>query len=109
MKEIMKITKEFRVWGWSGDGSQHRQRESFCNSYNHDFSKDENVRIIEVLNSDKTFTNDYTIVKITRNTEKECFEELYGQLSDGIFENSRYGDVEVKIENTWKKLEISCI
>lgn len=105
----MKITKEFKVWGNFDGIEQHRQRESFCDSYKHDFTDGENIRIIEVLNSDLTGTNDYTIVKITRNTEKECFEELYGQLSDGIFENSRYGDVEVKDEDNWRKLEISCL
>ena len=35
-----------------------------------------------------------TIIRITRNTSEECQEELEGQLSDGIFENSRVGVIE---------------
>lgn len=83
-------TRSWKVYGRDG----HRQRESFFESYKYDFSNEEDgVRIIEVENSDKTGTNEYSIVRITRNTAKECGEELDGQLSDGIFENSRTGDV----------------
>lgn len=71
----------------------HRQRESFNKSCKYDFSENETVRIIEVENSDKTGTNDYSIIRITRNSSEECEEELHGQLSDGIFENSRVGKV----------------
>ena len=39
-------------------------------------------------------TNEYSIVRITRNTAEECLQELEGQLSDGIFENSRVGVIE---------------
>jgi hypothetical protein len=52
------------------------------------------VRIIEVENADKTGTNDFSLVRITRNTAKECGEELEGQLTDGIFENYRTGRIE---------------
>lgn len=84
------VTRTWKVYGVFG----HRQRESFFDSYCYDFSDTEcGVRIIEVLNSDKTGTNAFSIVKITRNTSEECEDELEGQLSDGIFENSRYGDV----------------
>ena len=87
----MKVTRAWRVYGAEG----HRQRESFSPSYQYDFStKGKNARIIEVLNSDRTGTNDYSVLKITRNTKQECYEELKGQLSDGIFENSRTGIVE---------------
>lgn len=44
--------------------------------------------------SDKTGTNDYVILKITRNTADDCEYELFGQISDGIFENSRVGIIE---------------
>lgn len=81
-----------KVWRIYGHGN-HRQRESFNESYKWDFSDGKNVRIIEVENSDKTGTNDYSIVKITRNTLVECYDELYGQLSDGIFENCRTGRI----------------
>ena len=87
-------TRMWKVYGAYG----HRQRESFCPSYKYDFSKDDDVRIIEVLNSDKTGTNDYSIIKITRNTAEECQREFEGQLSDGIFENSFTGNV-VEIES----------
>lgn len=96
------ITRTWRVYGMDG----HRQKESFNDSYRYDFSKDGLVRIIEVENADKTGTNDYSLVRITRNTAKECEEELDGQLSDGIFENYRTGKIEevtgmkVYFENT---------
>lgn len=41
-------------------------------------------------------------VRITRNNFEECEEELRGQLSDGVFENSKVGKV-VEMD----KLEIS--
>jgi hypothetical protein len=72
----------------------HRQKESFNDSYRYDFSKDGDVRIIEVENADKTGTNDFSLVRITRNTAKECGEELEGQITDGIFENYRTGRIE---------------
>ena len=83
------ITRTWKVYGAEG----HRQRESFNKSYKYDFSKENDVRIIEVENSDKTGTNDYNVVKITRNTSEECQDELDGQIPDGIFENSRDGIV----------------
>lgn len=85
------ITRAWKVYGVAG----HRQRESFCKSSKCDFSNDEvGVRIIEVDNSDKTGTNEYSIIRITRNTAEECEDEFYGQLSDGVFENSRHGKIE---------------
>lgn len=84
------ITRTWKVYGANG----HRQTESFNPSYRYDFSKGENIRIIEVENSDKTSTNDYSLVRITRNTAEECEDELYGQISDGIFENRKVGMIE---------------
>ena len=84
------ITRTWKVYGAEG----HRQCESFNKSYKYDFSKENDVRIIEIENSDKTGTNDYSVVKITRNTSEECQDELDGQIYDGIFENSRVGIVE---------------
>lgn len=49
--------------------------------------------MLEVKNSDKTGTNEYSIFSVTCDTEEECAAELEGQLSDGIFENSRVGKV----------------
>lgn len=84
------IKRTWKIYGREG----HRQRESFNTSYVWDFSTSGNIRIIEVLNADKTNTNDYTIISITRNTAEECESELNGQISDGIFENSRTGAIE---------------
>ena len=69
----------------------------FCS---YDFSRENYTRFITVLNADVTGTNEYSLVIITRDTEEECFDELDGQLSDGIFENSRTGFVkEVDLMN----------
>lgn len=84
------VTRAWKVYGYDG----HRQRESFNPSYVYDFTRGDDMRIIAVQNSDKTGTNDYSIVIITRNTAKECEKELRGQLSDGIFENRRHGAIE---------------
>ena len=83
------VTMAWKVYGRDG----HRQRASFGKSFVWDFSTEENPRIIEVENSDKTGTNEYCVVRITRNTEDECRRELDGQISDGLFEDSRVGDV----------------
>lgn len=85
----MSVTRAWKVYGAEG----HRQRESFCESYAYDWTEGEDVRKIEVENSDKTGTNEYSIIRITRNTAEECERELDGQISDGIFENSRVGEV----------------
>lgn len=84
------VTRSWKVYGANG----HRQKESFNPSFVDDFSKGDDTRIIAVENADKTGTNDYTIVRITRNTAEECYDELMGQLSDGIFENVRFGKFE---------------
>lgn len=77
--------KTWKVYGAEG----HRQRESFFESYTHDFSDDKvGTRIITVENSDVTGTDMYSLISIIRNTAAECDEELDGQISDGIFENS---------------------
>ena len=82
--------KTWKVYGAEG----HRQRESFFESYTHDFSDDKvGTRIITVENSDVTGTDMYSLISIIRNTEAECDEELDGQISDGIFENSIVGAV----------------
>lgn len=84
------VTRTWKVYRTEG----HRQRESFFPSYQYDFSNEQNgTRIIEVDNFDKTGTHDYSIVRITRDTAKLCTAELNGQISDGIFENSRVGQI----------------
>ena len=86
----MAVTRVFKVYGAYG----HRQRVSFQPSFTRDFTEGDNIRVLEVLNSDSTGTNEYSIVRITRNTAEECERELNGQISDGIFENARTGRVE---------------
>ena len=81
-----------RIWAVYG-ADDHRQRESFNPSYAYDWTNNDDVRIINVYNSDKTFTNDYSVISITRNTYEKCEEELNGQITDGIFENSKVGKV----------------
>ena len=83
------FTTAWKIYGRQG----HRQRESFHKSVRYDFSEPGNVRIIEVENADRTGTNEYSIIRITRNTVRECIEELSGQLSDGVFENSSTGKI----------------
>lgn len=80
-------TRAWKVYGNNG----HRQRESFRESKNWDYSEGSDIRRIEVLNADVTGTNEYSIIRITRNSAEECEAEFYGQLSDGVFENSSVG------------------
>lgn len=91
------MTRTWRVWGANG----HRQRESFEPSYKYDWTEGEDIREVEVENSDKTGTNEYSIIRITRNTAEECEAELEGQLSDGIFEGVNYGKVEELVDGSW--------
>ena len=87
----MAVTRTWKVYGMDG----HRQKESFAPSRKYDWSCEEDgVRIVEIINSDNTGTNEYSIVKITRDTAELCEKEFDGQLSDGIFENCRTGDIE---------------
>lgn len=79
--------KNYKVYGLDG----HRQRESFFPSSFNDLSYEGKTRIIEVFNSDETGTNDFSILRITCDTEIECDTEFYGQLFDGVFENSNVG------------------
>lgn len=83
-------TRTWKVYGRNG----HRQAISFEKSFTWDFSNQQTgIRILDVMNSDQTGTNDYSIIRITRNTAKECKEELDGQISDGLFENVGVGNV----------------
>lgn len=84
------MKRSWKVYGASG----HTQRESYNESYKYDFSTPDETRIIEVENFDKTGTHDYSIIRITRDSFEECEEELDGQITDGVFENSRTGRIE---------------
>lgn len=96
------VTRAYRVYGFDG----HRQRESFYSSKHYDFSENGYTRILDVLNADKTGTNAYTILRITRDTAELVENELDGQLSDGIFENCSVGEVhEVKDQKELDRIE----
>lgn len=94
----MSVTRAWKVYGQSG----HRQGASFTPSVSWDFSSEkEGTRLLTVLNSDVTGTNDYSIIMITRNTAEECKSEFKGQVSDGYFENYRTGKKEeIKFDRT---------
>lgn len=83
------VTRTWKVYGADG----HRQAESFNASTCYDWSDGGSVRIVSTQNADVTGTNEYSIVRITRNTAEECQRELDGQISDGIFENYNVGEV----------------
>lgn len=85
------VSVNFKVYGIPN----HRQMESFYPSERQDLSTADNVRILETFNSDRTGTNDYNILRITRETREECFEEFEGQLHDGLYENSNWGGYQV--------------
>lgn len=76
------------VYGAEG----HRQRESFNKSYT---IIRNGMMHLNVYNADLTGTHEYTIVEIFADTEDHAIAELYGQLSDGVFETSRTGDVKI--------------
>ena len=93
-EKSMAIKRAWKVYGQDG----HRQRESFSPSYSWDLTGKNDAfpgtRVITVWNSDMTGTNDYSVVIITRDTAEQCYSELMGQITDGIFENSRTGRIE---------------
>lgn len=80
-------TRTYRIYGADG----HRQRESFKKSYSFD---SQNACHVEVENSDKTGTNEYTVVRITAESAEACHDELIAQIDDGVFENSKVGRYE---------------
>lgn len=85
---MVTYTLTWEVYGAEG----HRQGESFNPSTDYDFSCEyDGIRRIVTNNSDRTGTNEYSQVRITRNTYIECIDEFEGQLWDGIFENYRVG------------------
>lgn len=84
------MTRTWKIFGTP----DHRQKYSFEPSERHDWSEDGKTRIVEIDNADKTGTNDYSIIRITRDTAEECEDELNGQISDGLFENYKVGKIE---------------
>lgn len=100
----MSYTRAWKIYGVDG----HRNKESFNNSYEYDFSENGNAVVIKVYNSDYTGTNEYNIIEITRNTYDECYEELLAQIYDGIYENCRIGNA-VEIEDGSEIKEIIAV
>ena len=97
------MIKSWKVYGADG----HRHRVSFEPSVRYDWTQGDNIRIVELECSDKTGTNDYVRIIITRNTEEECEAEFRGQLSDGIFENCRVGKIVPELREA-KGVERKC-
>lgn len=85
----MEVTRTWKVYGADG----HRQKVSFTPSAAYDWSSEGDIRKVALENADMTGTNEYTIIRITRNTAEECERELDGQISDGFFENCVVGKV----------------
>ena len=89
-----------KVYGAEG----HRQRESFAPSTEirwREITKPEawdGVIITRIKNSDQTGTNEYSIIEIIAETEQDAIKEMHGQISDGAFENSRVGRIEIHTE-----------
>ena len=106
--KMTTFTKGYIVRGTFDGERWHRNRESFLDSVEYNFTDDHfGVRYIKVLNSDITGTNDYSIVIITRDTEKLCDKEMEGQLSDGIFENCNVWEPEpLSPEKTTQYIEL---
>lgn len=79
----MPVTRAWKVYGADG----HRQRESFHPSESYNWSDENRTRILEVINSDKTGTNQFTIIRITRDSAKECESDgkCYSLISDRCF------------------------
>ena len=63
------------------------KREPNEKSRHYDWSRDGKVRKISVANCDVTGQAQFSIVKVSRDTYKECEDELDGQISDGIWED----------------------
>lgn len=68
----------------------HRQRESFNKSWSFETER----AAVEIFNSDRTGSNMYSLIQITAEDFEACREEFIGQLGDGVFENSRTGEIQ---------------
>lgn len=88
--EEIRATRSWKVYGPDGEP----QGASFEESEVIDCSDEEGIRIIEMINSDRTGTNDYSIIKITRASADECYSEFTAQLYDGAFETYGFGKYE---------------
>lgn len=94
-----------RIWKVYGFWDISPQEEAYSKSFKYDWSDDGKIRILEVLNSDKTGTTDYAVVKVTRNTADECEKEICGQVWDGIFENFKTGSA-IEIDDQGNGIDV---
>lgn len=85
----MTVTRTIRVYGAAG----HRQRESFRASYDFALANSEIPCAFSVRNSDKTGTNAYSELVISSVSAEQIEHNLFAQVDDGIFENSRVGKI----------------
>ena len=83
------FTKIYKIFGEEG----HRIRESFHKSRDYDYSTPEKMSQIRVINGNITRHHNFIYVIVTADTPGECDHNMWGQLSDGIFENMRFGKV----------------
>ena len=86
------ITKMYKVYGRDG----HRQRASFFASHHYDFRESTYARdiIIDILNEDRTGTNEYSLVIISGIDPGIITRELYAQICGGFFEDCGVGSIE---------------
>lgn len=94
----MNVSRIWKVFGQEG----HRQRTSFESSNVYDDPGA--CTRVELYNSDRTGTNQYSIVKISAINKDECFNTLISHISDGIFENSKVGKIQEISEEDFKNI-----
>lgn len=76
----------FVIFGADG----HRQRESFNKSWSFETEQAE----VEIFNSDRTGSNLFSLMQITADDFEACRREMEAQITDGVFENSRTGEIQ---------------
>lgn len=54
-----------------------------------------NGRKLEVLNEDKTGTDEYSLIKITASDLTACFDLFAEEIEKGVFQGYEFGDLNV--------------
>lgn len=94
------VTKAWRIYGAKG----HRQRASFGETIVAKVSNPgHKSTTVEVINSDITGTNEYSLLVIIGEDELCCDKEMEAQIYDGAFENCTVGNIE--FAGLWGKEE----
>lgn len=83
------FTKMYKIYGREG----HRIAESFHKSRDYDYSTPEKMSQIRVINGNITRHHNFIYVIVTADTPEECEHNMWGQLSDGIFEDMHFEKV----------------